>query len=232
MQKKKSITRIIPDITNIQEALNLYTQYQQDPTTDTYLLPPTHISCPDTIKLNTINLSPLCKNIEITQSFLIKRLGQIERIKTRTIFTIFFTNKKYMALAKKVKNYLMAQNKLAYLIYLEDVSYERMTCVDNAEVIVLVMCENCFPFENDVMVPVVCPFDVQMAFDEFEWDGSYKPNRFDTVECDKLVKFSNNIRLWNDFKKVFIYVEKEVEGDDEVGEGRNGIASGYENEGK
>ncbi|KAM0678539.1 hypothetical protein BDAP_000942 [Binucleata daphniae] len=162
-------------------------------------------------------------------TFLIKRLAQIEKIKNKTIFTIFFTLP-FHSLAKKVKNYLHTKDKLAYLVYLNDFTYERLTCIDNTEVVV--DCQD--HYGVGLLVPLVTPFDILLAFDLcYKWNGEYNKNYFEVTQ-DQIVKTENSIELLNkkleSIELVSVNITKE-ESDDEIYEGRRGIASEYEFEG-
>ncbi|KAM0673161.1 hypothetical protein GVAV_003323 [Gurleya vavrai] len=101
------------------------------------------------------------------------------------------------------------------------------------EVCVILDCVDHYDIE--LLVPLVVPFDLILAFEsDYKWNGEYEKNFFD-IKSDKIVLSENRIEV---FDKVFENIEmvnveyKNEEIDYEIHEGRKGIASEYENEGK
>lgn len=169
-------------------------------------------------------------------TFLISRLSKVEKIKSRNVFGIFFSSRQFLFLAQKVRRFLNEQKKISYLIFLNDISHERLTCIDGIEVVVLITCPQFFDFDLDVIVPIVAPFEVQLAFSEDEWDGGYEPNKFNPSykQSNEIVVFENKIDILRRevMKREIVAVPYEVSEDcSEILDGRCGIASGYENEG-
>lgn len=171
-------------------------------------------------------------------SFLISRLSKIEKIKTKSIFGIFFSSPKFLFLAQRVRRLLHDFDKISYLIHLNDITNERLTCVDGIEVVVLITCPSMFEFDMEVFVPVVTPFEVQLAFcgDE-NWDGHYETNRFEPNQnsSNDIALIENKIDILrtkfikNNNVSVSYCIENET---DSIVDGRRGIASIYDNEDK
>ncbi|KAM0688097.1 hypothetical protein COBT_000648 [Conglomerata obtusa] len=163
--------------------------------------------------------------------FLISRIAKIEKAKSKTLFSIFFTTPFYN-LAYKIRTFLQSKEKIAYLIHLNDISYERLSCIDNTEVVVVVDCQP--HFDIDLLVPLLVPFDVLLSFDEtFMWRGEYDLNFFD-VCGDKIVKVENSIEILDKVYDKISLVNVDYENEEldcEIYEGRKGIANEYENEG-
>ncbi|KAH9411198.1 putative diphthamide synthesis protein [Ordospora pajunii] len=100
--------------------------------------------------------------------YLSSKCNKGERILSFGIIAIVFTSSVYHDLARDIRSALASRGKNAYLLFLRDVSYERLISVDGVECIVLVDCpffEYCGP---EIHVPVVTPFEVQYALSG-EW---------------------------------------------------------------
>lgn len=111
--------------------------------------------------------------------FLISRLNRIEKIKDLEIFGIYFTNFELVEFVYRIKDYLISKYKKAYVFYLKDVSYERLTCMDGVECVVIVDCQYFNYFHIDIHLPIVVPFELNLAFSGREWNGEYDINSFE-----------------------------------------------------
>lgn len=111
--------------------------------------------------------------------FLISRLSRVEKIKNLEIFGVYFTHFELEDFAEQICKYLKSKGKKTYLLYLKDISYERLTCIDGIECTVLVDCDYYTHFDINIGMPVVVPFELVLAFDDVEWNGKYDVNTFD-----------------------------------------------------
>lgn len=190
-----------------------------------------HILIQDTQMDKTTNNAKISDHT----SFLISRLSKIEKIKDKKIFGIFFCSKTFLPLARNIRKFLNEHGKISYLIYLNDVTAERLTCVDFIEVIVLINCPVLFDYNMDVYKSVVTPFDIQLAFSDDEWDGEYEANRFEPkmVVGNEIVVIENKIDvLRNEIasKEIICVPYGDNDRNMKISDGKKGMASKYEGE--
>lgn len=167
--------------------------------------------------------------------FLISRMSRMEKIKNKKVFGIYFTNKIYKKQADDLQAFLSSKSINSYLIFLEDICYERLTCIDNIEVYVVLDCMSRFLFDLSEIV-VVTLYEVWVAFFESRWNGEYMPYNFEFVE-EKEVNATTDIMLIEnrinnisiDNRMTAVSYET-VEPVNEIMKGKVGIASVYENE--
>ncbi|KAL0265692.1 UNVERIFIED_CONTAM: hypothetical protein PYX00_011406 [Menopon gallinae] len=112
--------------------------------------------------------------------FLVSRLALVDRVRGRRTFGIFFSSPEYRALAEKVSKFLEDRGKETLLVFVRDISWERLVAIEFAEVFVVVDCPFYTHFEIKTHVPLVTPFEVALSFKE-TWDGEYGINEFETA---------------------------------------------------
>ncbi|ELQ74879.1 Diphthamide biosynthesis protein, partial [Trachipleistophora hominis] len=170
--------------------------------------------------------------------FLISRLSRVQKAKDSTIFGIYFTNFKLEEFAYKIREYLISKGKKTYMYYLRDISYERLTCMDGIECVVIVDCHYHTLFDISISIPIVVPFELNLAFDDGEWDGMYDINTFseartDDNKCTGMVisdyYSTGDLIKRNEAQCVNFYVEQF---DDKIYDGLDGIAGSYKQVGE
>lgn len=166
--------------------------------------------------------------------FLISRLAKVEKISKSTIFAIYFTNACFFDYARYLKKVLKSRNKVAYLVQLSDVSFERLSCIDGVDCAIVIDCEYYNWFDIELNIPLIVPFELSMAFSE--WKGDYDINSIEieeqpenNEECTELIvqEFYSTGELIkkNEIQTVSFFVEDEM--DDTVHDGQSGIAGDY-----
>lgn len=170
--------------------------------------------------------------------FLVSRLSRVEKVKHLNIFGIYFTNFKLEQFAYKIKEYLVSRGKKVYMYYLRDISYERLTCMDGIECVVIVDCRYHTRFDINIGMPIVVPFELNLAFDGERWDGAYDVNTFndagaDGNECTDMIACdyysTGELIKRNEDQCVNFYVEQF---DDRIHDGLDGIAGSYKQMGE
>lgn len=112
--------------------------------------------------------------------FLISRLALVDKVRTRRTFGIFFSSAEYRTLAEKVSKFLEKRGRETLLVFVRDISWERLVAIEFAEVFVVIDCPFYTHFDIKTHVPLVTPFEVALSFKE-TWDGKYGINEFETV---------------------------------------------------
>lgn len=173
--------------------------------------------------------------IKNQSKFLISRMSRIQKIKDKKVFGIYFTNKIYKEYAENLQKYLTSKSINSYLIFLEDISYERLTCIDNIEIYVVLDCMSSFLFDCTEIV-VVTLYEVWIAFYEDIWNGDYLPFNFQNIEEKVLSDVTDVVLMESRLKNINIDNEmtavsyETIGAVNEIVEGKKGIASVYENE--
>lgn len=160
-------------------------------------------------------------------TFLMKRICLFDKIKQQKRFGIFFTNNYFQETALKIKNFLEKRRKEAVLIYLKEVSPERLIAFEYLEIIVMVDCPFFTYFDYDLHIPVVTPFELVQSFKK-EWKGDYEINEFDFEDLEEeIIEENKETRLVKPVK--FNSVEYHMEGmyDEDIHKGMSGTPSGY-----
>lgn len=112
--------------------------------------------------------------------FLVSRLALVDRVRGRRTFGVFFSSAEYRALAEKVSKFLEERGKETLLVFVRDISWERLVAIEFAEVFVVIDCPFYTHFDIKTHVPHVTPFEVALSFKE-TWDGEYGINEFEAA---------------------------------------------------
>ncbi|KMV66029.1 diphthamide synthase subunit DPH2 [Encephalitozoon cuniculi EcunIII-L] len=154
------------------------------------------------------------------------------KIRDLQIFAIIFTSRAYEELAKSIRKALISRRKNAYLLFLKDLSYERMITIEGTECIVVVDCPF-FECSLELHIPVVTPFEVEYALSG-EWK-EFDKNSFSVQDmaasgCTDLdaIDRVGRILLRSDGQSVpFSYGEEDMD----IHVGQNGTPCRYDCEG-
>lgn len=165
--------------------------------------------------------------------YLSSRCNRGERIREARIFAVVFTSRIYEELARTIRRTLVSRRRNAYLLFLKDLSYERMITIEGTECIVVVDCPLFDCSEVDLHIPVVSPFEVEYALSN-EWNCRFDKNSFDigageVSGCTKvdLIGRVGMLLLKSSAQGVPFSYEEE---DFEIHLGQSGTAQGYESE--
>lgn len=110
--------------------------------------------------------------------FLVSRLSLVDKVRGRRTFGIFFSSAEYRALAERISKFLEERGKETLLVFVRDISWERLVAIEFAEVFVVIDCPFYTHFDIKTHVPLVTPFEVALSFKE-TWDGKYGINEFE-----------------------------------------------------
>lgn len=113
--------------------------------------------------------------------YLASKCNKGERIRGCSIFAIIFTSKVYEELAKSIRKALISRRKNAYLLFLKDLTYERMITIEGTECIVVVDCPLFDCSHIELHIPVVTPFEVEYALSN-NWNSKFEKNSFDVSD--------------------------------------------------
>lgn len=180
------------------------------------------------------NVEQLDKKLDIKSrvKFLMKENIKANKLNEKKMVGVIFTSPIFEDIASSLVNKINTFST-AYKIFLKDISYERLISIDNIDCIVLVDCPF-FQCTFDLHIPVLSPFSVECFITE-KWNDQYNRNSFDLSE-NKEVAIQSHLKghagelmekRW--FKGVVYETEEE---DFNIYEGKKGIATEYENEGK
>lgn len=164
--------------------------------------------------------------------YLSSKCNKGRRIRDLQIFAIIFTSRAYEGLARSIRRALVSRRKNAYLLFLKDLSYERMITIEGTECIVVVDCP-LFECTLELHIPVVTPFEVEYAFSG-EWKRFDKnsfsaslESKSDCTEVDLIGK-AGRILLRSEGQNVpYCYGEENMD----IHSGDSGIPCKYDNEG-
>lgn len=170
-------------------------------------------------------------------TFLISRLAKIEKAKEKKVFGIFFTAPFYEKIVDRLVLFLKSVNKNVYKFFIKDVTETRLNCFDGIECIILVDCPFRIKF-IDFHIPLLVPFEIQMAFGN--WTGDYSINTFDLKPLEnkemalaKIDYSTGKLVKMNEVQAVQFDLEGLDDNRDvDIEEGHVGIAGAYENEKK
>lgn len=164
--------------------------------------------------------------------FLAARCNRGGGIRDLGIFAVVFTSREYEELARTIRRAIASRGKNAYLLFLKDISYERLITIEGTECIVVVDCPLFDCSHIDLHIPVVSPFEVEFAFSG-AWTGRFDKNSFETggagtSSCTDLDVVDRAGRLLLRTHSIpFSYEEENME----ICMGQRGTAQGYEDEG-
>ncbi|AFM98500.1 Diphthamide synthase subunit DPH2 [Encephalitozoon hellem ATCC 50504] len=164
--------------------------------------------------------------------YLSSKCNKGRMIQDLQIFAIIFTSRVYEELARTIRKALISRRKNAYLLFLKDLSYERMITIEGTECIVIVDCP-LFECNLELHIPIVTPFEVEYAFSG-EWKRfdknsfSIEPEpKSDCTEID-LVGRAGRILLKSEGQNVpYCYGEEDMS----IHNGESGIPCRYDSEG-
>jgi diphthamide synthase subunit DPH2 len=177
------------------------------------------------------NVRPFYDGIEIKDKmqYLMAQCNRGERIKKLEVFAVVFTSKVYEELAASVRDALVSRSKSAYLLFLKDLSYERLITIEGVECVVVVDCPLFDCSHIDLHIPIVTPFEVRYALSN-EWESGYSRNSFGIVPlgaCKELTVSGRAGRIL--MSSGFQGVPHELEEDDmDVHVGHRGTAQRYD----
>ncbi|ADM11734.1 diphthamide synthase subunit DPH2 [Encephalitozoon intestinalis ATCC 50506] len=164
--------------------------------------------------------------------YLASKCNKGEMVRDLQVFAIIFTSRVYEELARSIRKKLISRRKNAYLLFLKDLSYERMITIEGTECIVIVDCPF-FECSLEMHIPVVTPFEVEYALSR-EWrrfdKNSFRVEDEATSNCKELdlVERAGKILLRSSGQIVpFSYEEEDMD----IHSGESGIACRYDHEG-
>lgn len=112
--------------------------------------------------------------------FLISRMALVDKVRGRRTFAIFFSSAEYRRLAERISKFLEERGRETLLVFVRDISWERLVAIEFAEAFVVIDCPFYTHFDIKTLVPLVTPFEVALSFKE-TWDGKYGINEFEIV---------------------------------------------------
>ncbi|KAM0672104.1 subunit DPH2 of diphthamide synthase [Ordospora colligata] len=177
--------------------------------------------------------------------YLSSKCNKGEKILSFGIIAIVFTSSVYQDLARDIRNALASRGKNAYLLFLRDVSYERLISIDGVECIVVVDCPFFEYSGPEIHVPVVTPFEVQYALSG-EWKDfdknlfyynelvhdSLSTGEGETSSSKALERIDVTGKALLRLKNQDVPFSYEDENDKSVHMGQSGIAGHYNKEGQ
>lgn len=166
--------------------------------------------------------------------YLAAKCNKGERIRSLGIFAIVFTSRVYEDLAKSIRKALVSRRKNAYLLFLKDLSYERMITIEGTECIVVIDCPVFDCGHIELHIPVVTPFEVEYALSN-EWSDRFEKNSFSV--SDVPISTSTELDLLDRVGRLLLRSEAQgvpfgyEEEDMEIHLGQSGTSQGYDFEG-
>lgn len=161
--------------------------------------------------------------------FLISRLAAIDRIKGKQTFGIFFACIGYQALATEVSKFLETMGKDTLVVFLKDISWERLVAIEFIDVIVVIDCPFYTHFDIKIHLPLVTPFEVAQSF-KSEWVGEYGVNEFDVTNARAHVYGCSDVPECTDVvlgKETYNLEYSVGDTDMQIHEGLTGCAQNY-----
>ncbi|RVD93346.1 diphthamide synthase subunit DPH2 [Tubulinosema ratisbonensis] len=175
------------------------------------------------------NTKPYFEKIKIFDKtdFLMKRICLFDKIKSQKRFGIFFTNVEFKEKADKLKNFLENRKKEVVLIYLKEVSLERLIAFEYLEIIVVIDCPFFIYFDYNSHIPVITPFELVQSFKK-EWEGDFEINEFNFDNLDEeIIEKNEETRLVLPVKYNSVEYFREGMYDEDIHNGITGTPSNY-----
>lgn len=115
--------------------------------------------------------------------FHVSRLALIDKIKGKQTFGIFFASTEYKELAQRISKLLESKGKEVLMVFLKNISWERLVAIEFVEVLVVIDCPLYTHFDIDIHLPLVTPFELAQSF-KSTWNGEYDINEFKVEDYD------------------------------------------------
>ncbi|KCZ79680.1 hypothetical protein H312_02921 [Anncaliia algerae PRA339] len=160
--------------------------------------------------------------------FLMKRICLFETIKEKTKFGLFFTSKSFLNIALDLKNFLKTRNKDPIMIFLKDISVERLIAYDYLEVVVVIDCPFFTYFDYNLHIPLITPFELVQSFKN-SWKGDYEINfyNFEDIEKEDNITLNDNNQIIEPFIFNSVDYFRKESYDEDIHIGMSGCPSEY-----